>query len=103
MSVRTGSVNPTEIPYINRGLAGRLFGGGRSPRRRKRLSFRAYWKQFKKEDVIMGYLFLLIPMAIFFTFFFIAMGFDFWMSFNTWDLLSPPHFVGSANYNYIFH
>jgi multiple sugar transport system permease protein len=57
---------------------------------------------YKREEVIMAYLFILIPMAIFLIFFFGAMGFDFWISFNHWAILDSPRFVGSANYNYVF-
>ncbi|HEV3312490.1 MAG TPA: sugar ABC transporter permease, partial [Chloroflexota bacterium] len=85
----------TELPFIVGGLQ-------RPESRPPRRSFRGYWKQFRKEDVIMGYLFLLIPMTIFFIFLFLAMGFDFWMSFNTWNIFNAPQFVGSSNYNYIF-
>jgi multiple sugar transport system permease protein len=66
------------------------------PRRRARA-------RYKRDEVIMGYLFILIPMTIFTVFFLGAMVFDFWISFYHWAILDSPRFVGSANYNYIFH
>jgi multiple sugar transport system permease protein len=63
---------------------------------------RSRGEPYKREEVIMAYLFILIPMAIFMVFFFGAMGFDFWISFNHWAILDSPRFVGSANYNYVF-
>lgn len=59
--------------------------------------------RYKRDEVIMGYLFILIPMTIFIVFFLGAMVFDFWISFYHWAILDSPRFVGSANYNYIFH
>lgn len=56
---------------------------------------------YKRDEVLMGYLFILIPMAIFLTFFIGAMLFDFFISFNHWAILDSPRFVGSANYNYV--
>ncbi|SRR5579884_106402 len=64
---------------------------------------RGYFRQFHKEDVVMGYLFLLIPMAIFILFFFVAMVFDLWISIQQWAIIDTPKFVGSTNYNYIFN
>jgi hypothetical protein len=57
---------------------------------------------YRKEDVILGYVFILIPMVIFLTFNFGGMLFDFWVSFHRWAILDTPKFVGSGNYNYIF-
>lgn len=51
----------------------------------------------------MGYLFILVPFVIFLTFSFAGMIFDFWISFHSWDVISTPKSVGTANYNYIFH
>jgi multiple sugar transport system permease protein len=59
-------------------------------------------EKYRREDVLMGYLFILIPFAIFLTFSFAGMIFDFWISFHRWDVISTPIFNGSANYNYIF-
>ncbi|GAC1427869.1 MAG: sugar ABC transporter permease [Chloroflexota bacterium] len=58
---------------------------------------------YKRNDVVMGYLFILFPMVIFLAFTFLGMAFDFWVSFQRWAILDTPKFVGSANYNYIFH
>jgi multiple sugar transport system permease protein len=58
--------------------------------------------RYKREDVLMGYLFVLIPFVIFLTFSFAGMVFDFWISFHRWAVLDSPVFNGSANYNYIF-
>lgn len=82
-----GNVQPAAIT-----AAGRIRGLRRSRHR----------TPYKRDELIMGYLFVLIPMAIFITFFIGAMGFDFWISFNHWAILDTPRWVGSANYNYIF-
>jgi multiple sugar transport system permease protein len=68
-----------------------------APRKRSMLQRAGY----KRDEVIIGYLFILIPMAIFITFSFGAMIFDFWISFYHWAILDSPRFVGSANYSYI--
>jgi multiple sugar transport system permease protein len=60
-------------------------------------------RRYKRDEVIMGYLFVLFPMVIFLTFSFGAMIFDFWVSFFHWAILDTPRFVGSANYNYIWN
>jgi multiple sugar transport system permease protein len=60
-------------------------------------------RRYKRDEVIMGYLFVLIPMIIFIVFSFGAMIFDFWISFFHWGIIDTPRFVGSANYNYIWH
>jgi multiple sugar transport system permease protein len=83
-----GNVQPAAVAAAGR-IRGRRRGSERTP--------------YKRDEVIMGYLFVLIPMAIFLTFFIGAMGFDFWISFNHWAILDTPRWVGSANYNYIFH
>ena len=83
-----GNVQPAAVAAAGR-IRGRRRGSERTP--------------YKRDEVIMGYLFVLFPMAIFLTFFFGAMGFDFWISFNHWAILDTPRCVGSANYNYIFH
>jgi multiple sugar transport system permease protein len=83
-----GNIQPAAIP------AARRFRG-----RRRSSGHEGY----KREEVLMGYLFVLIPMAIFLTFFLGAMGFDFWISFNHWAILDTPRWVGWGNYNYIFH
>jgi multiple sugar transport system permease protein len=59
-------------------------------------------RKYKRDEVIMGYLFVLFPMIIFITFFFGGMIFDFWVSFYRWAILDTPHFVGSGNYNYLW-
>jgi multiple sugar transport system permease protein len=59
-------------------------------------------RRYKRDEVIMGYLFVLFPMLIFITFFFGGMIFDFWVSFYRWAILDTPTFVGSANYNYLW-
>lgn len=58
--------------------------------------------RYKREDVLMGYLFVLVPFIIFLTFSFAGMLFDFWMSFHRWAVIDTPVFNGSSNYNYIF-
>jgi multiple sugar transport system permease protein len=59
-------------------------------------------RRYNREDVLMGYLFVLVPFVIFLTFSFAGMIFDFWISFHRWDVITTPVSVGSANYNYIF-
>ena len=39
---------------------------------------------YRAEEVIMGYLFILVPMLIFITCFFGGMIFDCWISFQRW-------------------
>ena len=46
----------------------------------------------------MGYLFLLVPMTIFVVFFFLAMVFDFGISFTSWHITDTPQWVGLNNY-----
>jgi len=58
--------------------------------------------KYNREDMVTGYLFVLIPFIIFITFSFGGMVFDFWMSFHRWAVIDTPVFNGSANYNYIF-
>lgn len=60
-------------------------------------------RKYKRDEVIMGYLFVFVPMLIFMTFSFGAMIFDFWVSFYHWAILDTPRFVGSANFNYLWH
>ncbi len=60
-------------------------------------------RRYKRDEVIMGYVFVFVPMLIFLTFSFGAMIFDFWVSFYHWAILDTPRFVGSANYNYLWH
>jgi multiple sugar transport system permease protein len=67
-------------------------------RGRRRRSFREWRRQYRKEDVIMGYLFLLVPMSIFVVFFFLAMVFDFGISFTSWHITDTPQWVGLNNY-----
>ncbi len=59
-------------------------------------------RRYKRDEVIMGYVFVFVPMLIFLTFSFGAMIFDFWVSFYHWAILDTPRFVGSANYNYLW-
>ena len=82
-------IQPATIPFATR-IRSRF--GRRGPRAR-----------YKRDEVIMGYLFILIPMLIFMTFSLGGMIFDFWVSFYRWAITDVPTFVGSANYNYIFH
>jgi len=58
---------------------------------------------YKREEMLMGYLFILVPLVIFFTFNFGGMIFDFWISFHRWAILDTPVFNGSRNYNYLFN
>jgi multiple sugar transport system permease protein len=69
---------------------------------RSRLGLRPGVK-YKREEIIMGYLFILVPFVIFLTFNLAAMVFDFWISFHRWDVLSPPVSNGTNNYHYIFY
>lgn len=58
---------------------------------------------YKSGEVILGYLFILAPMLIFLTFKFAGMLFDLWVSFHHWAIIDTPRWVGTANYDYIFH
>jgi multiple sugar transport system permease protein len=58
--------------------------------------------KYKREEMVMGYLFVLVPFIIFLTFSFAGMVFDFWISFQRWAVIDTPVSVGWANYNYIF-
>lgn len=57
---------------------------------------------FRVQDILLGYLFILVPMLIFLTFNIAAMVFDLWVSFHHWAIVDTPRWVGSANYNYLF-
>jgi len=70
--------------------------------RMPRLWGRSRHQAYKREDVVMGYLFVLFPFVIFLTFSIAGMLFDFWVSFHSWNVIDTPVSVGSANYNYIF-
>jgi multiple sugar transport system permease protein len=59
-------------------------------------------RAYRREDLTMGYLFLLFPMAIFMVWFFLGMLFDLWISFQHWNVLSAPRPVGTRNYTYLF-
>lgn len=59
--------------------------------------------RYRREDVAMGYLFILVPMAIFLTFSIIGMIFDFWISFHHWDVISTPVYRGLDEYRYLFN
>lgn len=78
------------------------------PARRKVGQRTGFWgrrrgeQRYKRDEVIMGYLFILVPMVIFLTFSFGGMIFDFWVSFYRWTILNTPQFVGSGNYNYLW-
>jgi len=50
----------------------------------------------------MGYLFLLVPMAIFLVFFLVAMIFDLGISFTNWHIVDTPKWVGLDNYKAVF-
>jgi multiple sugar transport system permease protein len=58
--------------------------------------------RYRRGDVAMGYLFILVPMAIFLTFSFAGMIFDFWISFHHWDVITPPVYRGLDEYRYLF-
>ncbi len=49
-----------------------------------------------------GYLFAAPFIIGFLAFFAFPMGYSLWMSFQKWDLLSPPNFVGFANFTKLF-
>ncbi len=59
--------------------------------------------KYKRDEIILGYLFVLFPFLIFLTFSFAGMLFDFWISFHRWAVIDTPVGVGWANYNYIFN
>lgn len=74
----------------------------RTPRKRgRRRRFSEWRSQYRKEEVLMGYLFILIPMGIFIIFVFLAMVFDFGISLTSWHILDTPQWVGLDNYKQI--
>jgi len=56
-------------------------------------------KNRKFARTLEGYLFAAPWIVGFVTFTVFAMGFAIWMSFQKWNLLTPPEFVGLANYH----
>ncbi|PWH16726.1 MAG: ABC transporter permease [Anaerolineae bacterium] len=50
------------------------------------------------RDWTAGYLFAAPFIIGFFAFYAYPMGYSLWMSFQKWDLLSPPKFIGLANF-----
>lgn len=69
---------------------------------RRRLARRSGSPKYNREDVILGFGFILFPFVIFLAFNFLGMVFDFWISFHRWQVIDTPVFNGSANYNFIF-
>jgi len=64
---------------------------------------RTFQLSFRKQDAILGYLFIAVPMIIFLVFNFAGMFFDLWMSFQHWAVIDTPRSVGWANYRYLFN
>ncbi|HZT96698.1 MAG TPA: sugar ABC transporter permease [Chloroflexota bacterium] len=85
---------PTEL--------GALTPAVRAPQGKPPGRIRRWAKQYRREDVIMGYLFLLVPMAIFLVFFLVAMIFDLGISFTNWHIVDTPKWVGLDNYKAVF-
>ena len=54
------------------------------------------------REALVGYAFVLIPMAVFGLFFLYPMGYAFWVSLHEWNpleaLFEPPRFIGLDNY-----
>lgn len=88
-SERSGSTVPAAAGTRGRGLLAQV--------RRRRAPVK-----YKRGEVVMGYLFVLFPFAIFLTFSFAGMLFDLWISFHRWAVIDTPVSVGFANYNYVF-
>ena len=63
----------------------------------KKFSFPVVSKK-RLRDWTAGYLFASPFIIGFLAFFAFPMGYSLWMSFQKWDLLSPPKFVGLANF-----
>jgi multiple sugar transport system permease protein len=55
------------------------------------------------RDWTAGYLFAAPFILGFLAFYAFPMAYSFWMSFQKWDLLSPPKFVGLANFTKLLH
>jgi multiple sugar transport system permease protein len=67
----------------------------------KKFSFPVISKT-RLRDWTAGYLFAAPFIIGFLAFYAFPMGYSFWMSFQKWDLLSPPKFVGLANFTKLF-
>ncbi len=68
----------------------------------KRKSFPVISKN-RLREWFAGYLFAAPFIFGFLAFYAFPMGYSFWMSFQKWDLLSPPKFIGLANYTKLLH
>lgn len=88
-----GTADPSKLQPVAAATATTFTGRARRRGTRER---------YHRDEIVMGYLFVVIPMLILGVFWFGAMGFDFWITFYHWAILDTPRFVGSANYNYIF-
>lgn len=78
---------------VSAGARGGLLARVQRPRTRPK---------YRRGEVVMGYLFVLVPFIIFLTFSFAGMVFDLWISFQRWSVIDTPTSIGFANYNYIF-
>jgi multiple sugar transport system permease protein len=59
------------------------------------------------REALVGYAFVLIPMAVFGLFFLYPMGYAVWVSLHEWNaveaLFSPPRYIGLENYRTLLH
>ncbi len=56
----------------------------------------------ERREAAAGYLFVLVPMAVFFTFFIFPMIYAFYISFHDWGIRGKLDTVGFANYSDLF-
>src|ERR687889_1784151 len=56
----------------------------------------------QRRQSLVGIAFVLPAVAFFAIFNFYAMGYALYLSFTSWDLLTPPRWVGLANYTVLF-
>lgn len=59
-------------------------------------------KPFQKEEVIVGYVFVTPALIGLGLFVIVPMLWALYLSFHSWDLLSPPNFIGFSNYLSLF-
>ena len=73
---------------VARGVSGRGFGKSRKKRR---------WSGVRRKDAITGYLFLLPNLVGLLTFSIFPIAYAIYLTFHSWDLASPPEFIGFGN------
>lgn len=54
--------------------------------------------KYKKNEAFWGYVFVSAPVLQFLIFLVVPLGISFWLSFHSWDMLTPTKSVGLKNY-----